>query len=341
MSRSAALHIPTSCNDFVIHTDMHTDTADSRTLHELRAASYDAVRRAHAPYVDETTGLFDATFTEQRRCPVCDGDAHRVLFRKSGGLYVKCRGCGMVFTNPVFTKAALHRYYVSLDVDHAGNLEREQAFFRRIYGGGLERIAPHAAGCRLLDIGCSSGFFLDMARAAGFETHGLELNSTDVALARARGHSVQECGIEATGTDEHYDVITMWDVFEHIPDPQPFLDCVMARLAPQGILFLQVPNSGALAPQVLHERCNMFDGLEHVCLYDPATIRHLVTSRGERLLDIGSVIPELYAVRNHLAYDDAYMPDIVAPAHALFQHLSEAQVLAALLGYKLQVVIGK
>ena len=41
---------------------MLTDTADSRTLHELRAASYDAVRRAHAPYVDDETGLFDAAF---------------------------------------------------------------------------------------------------------------------------------------------------------------------------------------------------------------------------------------------------------------------------------------
>lgn len=336
MSDVGDLSHTTSC----VNTVMHTDTADSRTLHELRAASYDAVRRAHAPYVNDETGLFNSAFTEERRCPVCDGGEHRVLFRKSGGMYVKCCGCGMVFTNPVFTKAALHTYYASLDVDHAGNLEREQVFFRRIYGGGLARIAPHAQGTRLLDIGCSSGFFLDMARDAGFATFGLELNSTDVTLARARGHTVQECGIEDTSTDVHYDVITMWDVFEHIPDPQPFLDCVMARLAPGGILFLQVPNSGALASQVLHERCNMFDGLEHVCLYDPATIRHLVTSRGERLLDIGSVIPELYVVRNHLAYDDPYLPDTPAPMHALFQHLSEEQVLAALLGYKLQVVIG-
>ncbi|MBC7563832.1 MAG: hypothetical protein H7305_13050 [Gemmatimonadaceae bacterium] len=53
------------------------------------------------------------------------------------------------------------------------------------------------------------------------------------------------------------------------------------------------------------------------------------------------MILELHAVRNHLAYDDAYTPDTAAPAHAPFQHLSEEQVLATLPGYKLQVVMGR
>lgn len=323
------------------HDPVLLETADPRALHAQRAASYEAVRRAHAPYIDPATGLFDARHTEARTCPVCHGTSHRTMFRKSGGIYVKCTGCGMVFTNPGFTKAALHRYYASIDVDHAGNLDRESDFFRRIYGSGLARIAPHARGRRLLDIGCSHGFFLDMAREAGFETHGLELHAGDVEIARAHGHDVRACTIEATDPSERYDVITMWDVFEHIPDPHPFLDVVFARLAPGGLLFLQVPNSGALAPQVLHERCNMFDGLEHVCLYDPATIRRIAEDRGHALLDIGSVIPELYAVRNHLAYDHPYFPEGDAPPHPLFAHLTEEQVLASLLGYKLQVVLGR
>ena len=216
----------------------------------------------------------------------------------------------MVFTNPGFTKAALHTYYASINVDHAGNLERESEFFRRIYASGLAQIAPAAAGRRLLDIGCSHGFFLDMARDAVFETHGLELNPSDVALARTRGHQVRSCTIEEIAADERYDVITMWDVFEHIPDPHLFLDQLFARLAPGGVLFLQIPNSGALAPQVLHADCNMFDGLEHVCLYNPATIRQIMERRGHTVRAIGTVIPELYAVRNHLAYLHPYFPTV-------------------------------
>ena len=107
------------------------------------------------------------------------------------------------------------------------------------------------------------------------------------------------------------------------------------------MLFLQIPNSGALAPQVLHADCNMFDGLEHVCLYNPTTIRQIMERRGHTVRAIGTVIPELYAVRNHLAYLHPYSPDDEPAPHPLLSLITEEQILSSLLGYKLQVVVAR
>src|SRR5688500_13427868 len=112
---------------------MAYDKAYFDELHANRAVTYGKVAKAHEPYIDPTTGLFDVRLTATRPCPVCGSASHRTMFRKSGGLYVKCVDCGMVFTNPGFTNAALEEYYTNLDVGHADNLERESAFFRQLY----------------------------------------------------------------------------------------------------------------------------------------------------------------------------------------------------------------
>ena len=64
----------------------------------------------------------------------------------------------------------------------------------------------------------------------------------------------------------------MWDVFEHIKNPHSVLQTIRKKLNKSGLFFIQIPNVKALAPRILQEKCNMFDGMEHVNLYDPNTI---------------------------------------------------------------------
>jgi 2-polyprenyl-3-methyl-5-hydroxy-6-metoxy-1,4-benzoquinol methylase len=319
---------------------MAYDKAYFDELHSHRSVTYGKVAKAHAPYIDPVSGLFDIRLTEIRPCPVCGSAAHRTLFKKSGGLYVKCVDCGMVFTNPGFTDAALERYYTNLDVGHADNLERESAFFRELYSRGIAHFSPYARGKRLMDLGCSSGFFLDIAREHGYETFGLELNVSDVEIAVGKGHDVRNLTIDRLNAGEGFDVIAMWDVFEHILKPTELLREVFARLKPGGLLFLQIPNSGSVAARVLQHKCNMFDGLEHVCLYNPSTISKLMTDRGYNVKSIRSVIPETYAVENYMAYEDPYLPSAM-PDATITERLSDEFVLERLLGYKLQVVVSR
>ena len=69
---------------------------------------------------------------------------------------------------------------------------------------------------------------------------------------------------------------------------------------------LQIPSSDSLAARVMQEKCNMFDGLEHVNLYGVNSLKILVGSNDLQILDIQSVIPELGVLNNYLNYDDPY-----------------------------------
>ena len=118
----------------------------------------------------------------------------------------------------------------------------------------------------------------------------------------------------------------MWDVFEHIVNPKEYLKKVFDMIETNGVLFLQVPNSNSIAAKVLQQKCNMYDGLEHVSLFSPETIKRTVDLAGFRVRDIKSVIPESYVLKNYLSYDDPYFP-VLTQESPIFDFLTDDYIL--------------
>src|SRR5690349_22293158 len=110
----------------------------------------------------------------------------------------------------------------------------------------------HQRSGRLLDVGCSAGFFLKVARDRGFDVHGLEIPADTAALARERYDVDVQVG---TLDDAHFepgsfDVVTMWDVIEHVRDPVGAMSTVARLLKPGGIAALMTPNVEGLFPRL-------------------------------------------------------------------------------------------
>ena len=110
-------------------------------------------------------------------------------------------------------------------------------------------------------------------------------------------------------------------------------------LTNDGVILLQIPSIDSLAARIMQDKCNMFDGLEHVNLYGVNSLKTLVDNNNLEILDIQSVIPELGVLNNHLNYQDPYKGDS-NNFNSVLNLFSDEQVLNSLLGYKLQVVIG-
>jgi 2-polyprenyl-3-methyl-5-hydroxy-6-metoxy-1,4-benzoquinol methylase len=310
----------------------------AKKLHEGRQFMYEQIQQYHRQFIDPTTGYCKAEYLEERNCPVCDSSSYRQLFVKGGGRHVACQQCGMVYLNPVFTDKALADYYAANHAAQAEVTSKESDFYRRIYSKGLSIIGKYIPAGKILDIGCSSGFFLDIAKLNGWRTMGIELNTAEAALAQAK-HEVYTVPIDSLGADKKCDAITMWDVFEHIKDGNKILRTIASQhLCPGGLIFLQVPNAKALAARVMQEKCNMFDGIEHVNLYDPQTIRLLADKNGMDVLHLETVISEIPIVANYLEYQDPYFGE--APHNGkVFGLIDETAVHANLLGYKMQVAL--
>lgn len=132
--------------------------------------------------------------------------------------------------------------------DNTGPTERMERFAAHRAAAHLDFLLRHRpAGGRLLDVGCGWGAFVRAALAAGWEAEGREV-SPDTAdfLRRHTGLPIRGGDLREERPDRRWDVITLWGVVEHVPDPQVLLAACAPLLEVGGCIALETPNSQAM-----------------------------------------------------------------------------------------------
>jgi predicted TPR repeat methyltransferase len=176
----------------------------------------------------------------------------------------------------------LEEAYASV-VDPLYMAERENRIltFRNV----VRELGP-AAGRRLLDVGAYCGYFLEVARERGFRVEGLELSRWAAAHARTQGFTVHSEPLEVlAGTAERYEVLTMWDVVEHLPDPREELAAARMLLLPGGRLYLSTIDTGSLVARLLGARWPWLMDM-HLVYFDRPTLSALLEEAGFRVTGI-------------------------------------------------------
>lgn len=204
-------------------------------------------------------------------CNLCGERESERLFRKFGYDLVRCRRCALVFVaNPPGADAVEGFYTAEADY-HSELLDPGGAAFRHMRGIArqhlrhLARSTGTAQGLKLLDVGCSSGLFLDEARMAGFDVHGAELSPQTSRFARNHfGLDVQTGDWRDAGyEDGSFDVVTLFDVIEHLPDPKAELRDILRLLRPGGLLLQSTPNIDGLFPRLSYLVADALDYWPH------------------------------------------------------------------------------
>ena len=205
----------------------------------------------------------------------CTSFAH-----KSHGPIWACLDCGLLFQWPRPDPAALARIYGEV-VDPLYMAERENRIltFRRVV-----RRLDAGAGRRLLDVGACCGYFLEVARQAGFQAEGLELSRWAAQHARAVGLEVRmETLAERAASGERYQLITMWDVMEHFADPRAELQAAFRLLEPRGRLWLSTIDAGSLTARLLGASWPWLMEM-HLFYFDRANLSALLEEVGFRVV---------------------------------------------------------
>lgn len=193
------------------------------------------------------------------RCPLCEHEDAlevRVADCRAHPLYkaelpvemcwIACDGCGHVFTDGYFGPPALEVLFRDTHASQtpgaappghgrsvAAKIVDDVARFRDRLGG------------RWLDIGFGDGSLVTTAAEFGYEVTGLDLRESSVAKLRAMGFDAHAIDLDAFEPNERFDVISMADVLEHMPFPKAALRKVWTMLAPEGLLFVSMPNMDA------------------------------------------------------------------------------------------------
>ncbi len=227
-------------------------------------------------------------------CPLCGkSNPARVIPARFGMLtsVAECPPCRLAYQTPRPSEEA-SRAYMNWRWSSGDSYVTDSENKRRAARAKLEHVQEvRPLPGRLLDFGAGSGAFVRASLDAGWQAIGVE--QSEAAIARAREYYGVE--LQATLPDEEFDVITMWDVVEHLRDPLTVLRLLHDRLRREGVLLLETGNYENWRRILEGERWSLYL-LDHHFYFSPHSLETVVTRAGFsafRVLDVDHSAPSL------------------------------------------------
>jgi 2-polyprenyl-3-methyl-5-hydroxy-6-metoxy-1,4-benzoquinol methylase len=234
--------------------------------------------------IDEVPGGETTRAAKAPRTKVCTVNAsHRLedkAFEKKGATIYRCGECGCIMADIVFQHEQYeHSNYYTLRRKTVAEIDEEWGFrWRYILSKIMQQGGQRSS---LLDIGAGNGYFVALAkREFGLQATGIEISAAETQFAR------EVVGVELLNDDvarhqENYDVVTCFNVLEHVSDPHGFLANAVARVKPGGLLALTTPNPGCIHARVRGlQRWNMVDPPHHINLFTRKSLDELLRNQG-------------------------------------------------------------
>ncbi|MFH1850496.1 MAG: class I SAM-dependent methyltransferase [archaeon] len=236
---------------------------------------------------------------------------------------LKCRRCGLIFVSPqpqrrdiqkLYSRDYFKRDYSCLKGYSIEDERKKDYGKKERYAKLIDTLGSLGKSKNLLEIGCSSGIFLEIAKGKGWNVTGVELS--EWAAGHAPGHvrkNIRVGDFMDIRLDGGFDVVFMSHVLEHMHDPKKSLGKVFSLLRPKGLLIIEVPyyiNSPFYrAVQLILRTLRIFpldrDIYEffrvsgagavlrpyHLFEYNPHSLCLLLRSQGFSITRLGSLVP--------------------------------------------------
>lgn len=229
-------------------------------------------------------------------CVACDADVAEAkpLARREGAALVRCRSCGLVFWNPQLTEEELVGLYDETYYPEQEMFERDlpeswlghdRVLYRAVLADLMRRY-PHLRPSdatpkpRMLDFGCGPGGFLVECREAGFDVRGVEQSPMAARYCRERrGLDVVE-NLPEPWPENEFDLVTVWEVVEHLRHPADTLLRLANSLRPGGVMCVTTPNYGCWRRRIEGAKWFNIRNPAHLAFYGRRTLSRLLKTCG-------------------------------------------------------------
>lgn len=250
-------------------------------------------------------------------CPICSkGTPYRVLYQanfnedlinedifsarrlpdKIHYRIVKCRKCGLVYSNPILEEQKIIALYQRSKMTYQEEIDD----LKEIYSYYLKKaMSLLSVKENLLEIGCGSGFSLEKALDFGFRNvFGVEPSREAVGQASKsiRDNIIVDVFKSGLFEDNFFDIICAFQTFDHITRPNDFLADCRNYLKKDGLVLMINHNINAWPAKLLGEKCPMID-IEHPFLYDKGTLKQIFVKNNfkvKRIFDVKNNYPLYY-----------------------------------------------
>ncbi len=215
---------------------------------------------------------------EHINCLICGKDNLKALIGHEKHHLVKCGSCGLVFCKPIPTKQELDAVY-----EGYGRNDYLSDLTIKAYEKVLDGFEPYRKTNRLIDVGSGVGYFLEVAKRRGWETYGTEFTEEAVSICEKKGAKMNLGPLNPDNYEpESFDIITSFEVIEHINNPREEIGNFNKLLRKGGMVYSTTPNFNALERYYLKSEYNALGYPEHLTYYTPKTLTKLFTDSGFR-----------------------------------------------------------
>lgn len=229
-------------------------------------------------------------------CLICGAENPEPL---SGGYarnyLTQCTQCGLVFCERIPTEQELTEYYTGYRREFISEITLKR------YDEILDRFESFRQTNNLLDVGCGAGYFLQRAKAKGWNVFGTEFTDEAVEHCGSKGINVLQGKLDPDRFDgKKFDVITSFEVIEHINNPNEEIANFRTLLHTGGAVYVTTPNFNALSRRLLGPRWDRIEYPEHLTYYTVWTLKKLFGNHGFKAKEIISTGISISTLKNRI-----------------------------------------
>lgn len=237
--------------------------------------------------IPEDLELYVEYLDTYKDCLICESNEYELWAQYLSYKAVRCKKCGFIWINPSLNDRGLEKYYQ----DYIGMRFKDEVKTKQRqvqYQIDKSFIESYVSQGRVLDVGCSGGFFLNVLSDA-FEKYGVEIDREAVRYAQKNypfGNNILHLSLlDAPYPKEYFDLVIMRGVIEHLPDPCAFLKKVSYFLKRGGHFYIAAtPNVDSFCADLYREKWNQFHPIRHLFYFSPRTLSKLCASLGLKLI---------------------------------------------------------
>lgn len=221
---------------------------------------------------------------EHITCLICNSSKLHPLKEYIADHLVRCRECSFVFAKKIPSQLELATYY-----EGYGRDDYLSPVTVKRYHELLDRFEKYRRTNKMLDVGCGIGYFLEEAKKRGWDVYGTEFTSEAVSICEAKGFNMKKGVLDVTNYQlEEYDVITSFEVIEHIGNPMEEIMKFHQLLRKGGLLYITTPNFNSFLRFILRANYNVISYPEHLLYFTKKTLNLALSENNFNVLAINS-----------------------------------------------------
>jgi len=190
----------------------------------------------------------------------------------------RCANCGFVFS---CIKPSIEELNVAYS-SYARDNQISEITIKR-YNDLLDEFEGYRNTNNIIDVGCGDGWFLVEAKKRGWSVFGTEFEERAVVNGGAKGIIMHQGVLKPSNYSVTFDIITSFEVVEHINNPMEEFKNFYSILRPGGLVYVTTPNFNSLSRKLLGPKWNVLNYPEHLSYYTPGTLRFAFKKSGLKL----------------------------------------------------------